>query len=109
LLNNRFAIWLCCIARSSLAILRQPIAKQAMPFGDQNLLNNCLAIWLCRIARSLLAILRQPIAKQVMPFGDRLSLKKLRRFGYVLSLNICWQLGDEQSLSVRKLFVITYR
>jgi hypothetical protein len=34
LLNNRFAIWLCLIARSLLAILRQTIAKQAMPFGN---------------------------------------------------------------------------
>jgi hypothetical protein len=40
LLNNRFAIWLCRIARSSLAILRQSIAKQAMPFGDQLSLKN---------------------------------------------------------------------
>jgi hypothetical protein len=64
-------------------------------------------IWLCRIARSLLAILQQPIAKQAMPFGDHLTQKKKkkrRRFGYILSLNICWRLGDEQSLSVRKLF-----
>jgi hypothetical protein len=27
-------IWLCRIAECSLAILRQPIAKQAMPFGN---------------------------------------------------------------------------
>jgi len=27
-------IWLCRIAKCSLAILRQPIAKQAMPFGN---------------------------------------------------------------------------
>jgi hypothetical protein len=33
-LNNRLAIWLCHIDRFLLAILRQPIAKQAMPFGD---------------------------------------------------------------------------
>jgi hypothetical protein len=65
-------------------------------------------IWLCRIARSLLAILRQPIAKQAMPFGNHLSLKKRKRFGNILSLNTCWQLGNEQLLSVRKLFVITY-
>jgi hypothetical protein len=58
-----------------LAILRQSIAKQVMPFGNKNLLNNRLAMWLCRIARSLLAILRQPIAKQAMPFGNLLSLK----------------------------------
>jgi hypothetical protein len=58
-----------------LAILRQPIAKQAMPFGDHNSVNNRLRFWLCRIGQSLLAILRQPIAKQAMPFGDHLSLK----------------------------------
>ena len=69
-------IWLCPIARSLLAILRQSIAKQAMPFGDQNSLNNRLVIWLCHIAKSSLAILRQPIAKQAMPFGDHLLLKK---------------------------------
>jgi hypothetical protein len=56
----------------------------------------------------LLATLRQPIAKQAMPFGDRLSLKKRKQFGYVLLLNICWRLGDEQSLSVHELFLITY-
>jgi hypothetical protein len=61
-------------------------------------------IWLCRIAKSLLAILRQPIAKQAMPFGDHLLLKKQMQFEYVLLLNICWRLGDEQSLSVRELF-----
>jgi hypothetical protein len=33
-LNIRFVIWLCRIAKSSLAILRLSIAKQAMPFGD---------------------------------------------------------------------------
>jgi hypothetical protein len=37
LLNNHL-IWLCGIAKSSLAILQQPIAKQAMPFGDHILL-----------------------------------------------------------------------
>jgi hypothetical protein len=61
-------------------------------------------IWLCLIAKSLLAILRQPIAKQAMPFGDHLLLKKQRQFEYVLSLYICWRLGDEQSLSVCELF-----
>jgi hypothetical protein len=61
-------------------------------------------IWLCHIAKHSLAILRQPIAKQAIPFGDPLPLKKRRQFEYVLSLNICWQLGDEQSLSVRELF-----
>jgi hypothetical protein len=58
-------------------------------------------IWLCCIAKSSLVILRQPIAKKAMPFGDYLSL---RRFGYVLLLNICWGLGDEQLLRVRELF-----
>jgi hypothetical protein len=38
LLNNRLVIWLCRIARSLLAILQQPIAKQAMHFGDHLLL-----------------------------------------------------------------------
>ncbi len=31
-------IWLCRIAKSLMAILQQPIAKQAMPFGDLLLL-----------------------------------------------------------------------
>jgi hypothetical protein len=38
LAKKLLVIWLCPIARSSLAILRQSIAKQAMPFGDQLLL-----------------------------------------------------------------------
>jgi hypothetical protein len=80
-----------------------------MAIRRSNSLNNRFAIWLCRIARSLLAMLRQPIAKQAMPFGDHLSLEKRKQFGYVLLLTICWQLGDEQSLSVRELFLITYR
>jgi hypothetical protein len=62
-------------------------------------------IWLCRIARSSLAILRQPIAKQAMPFGDRLSLKSESNLSNILLLNICWRLGDEQSLSVRELIL----
>ncbi len=64
-----------------LAILRQPIAKQAMPFGDQNSLNSCLRFWLCRIAQSSLAILQQPIiAKQAMPFGYQNLLNNRLRF-----------------------------
>jgi hypothetical protein len=39
-----------------------------------------------------------------MLFGDHLSLKKRRRFGYVLSLNTCRGLDDKQSLSDRRLF-----
>jgi hypothetical protein len=50
LLNNRFAIWLCHIARSLLAMLRQPIAKQVMPFGDCLLLKKAKAIWIYFIA-----------------------------------------------------------
>jgi hypothetical protein len=36
--------WLYRIAQSLLAILRQAIAKQAMPFGDHLLLNKAKAI-----------------------------------------------------------------
>jgi hypothetical protein len=50
LLNNRLVIWLCRIARSSLAILRQPIAKQAMPFWRPLIANKSKAIWICFIA-----------------------------------------------------------
>ncbi len=74
-------------------------------FGDSVSLKNRLVIWLCRIARSLLAILRQPIAKQAMPFGDHLSLKKAKRFGYILSLNTCWRLGDKQLLNDSRAFI----
>jgi hypothetical protein len=42
--------WLCRIAKSLLAILRQAIAKQAMPFGDHLLLKKAKAIWICFIA-----------------------------------------------------------
>jgi hypothetical protein len=50
LLNNRLAIWLCRIAGSSLAILQQPIAKQAMLFGDRLSLKKAKTIWICFIA-----------------------------------------------------------
>jgi hypothetical protein len=43
-------IWLCRIAKCLLAILQQPIAKQAMPFGDNLLLKKAKAIWTCFIA-----------------------------------------------------------
>jgi hypothetical protein len=44
-------IWLCRrTAKYLLAILRQLIAKQAMPFGDQLLLRKAKAIWMCFIA-----------------------------------------------------------
>jgi hypothetical protein len=43
-------IWLCCIAKSLLAILQQPIAKQAMPFGNHLSLKKAKAIWVCFIA-----------------------------------------------------------
>jgi hypothetical protein len=49
-LNNRLTILLCHIARSSLAILQQPIAKQAMPFGAPLSLKKAKAIWVCFIA-----------------------------------------------------------
>jgi hypothetical protein len=66
-LNNRFAIWLYRIARSSLAILQQPIAKQAMPFGNQNSLNICWQL------------------------GDEQSLSVRELFCDYLLLNIDWQ------------------
>ena len=61
------------------------------------------------IAKCLRAFIT--ITKQAMPFGDHLSLKKRSEsnFSNILSLNIDWQFGDEQSLSVCKLFLITYR
>ena len=62
-------------------------------------------IWLCHVARSSLAILRQSIAKQAMLFGNRLSLKNESHLGKILSLNLCWRLGKEQSLSVREHFL----
>jgi hypothetical protein len=43
-------IWLCCITKRSLAILRQPIAKQEIPFGDHLSLKRANAIWICFIA-----------------------------------------------------------
>jgi hypothetical protein len=51
-----------------------------------------------------MAIWQSRIANQAMPFGDHLSLKKRRRFGYVLLLKICRRLGDKQSLGVCGLF-----
>jgi hypothetical protein len=50
--------WLCRIAKSLLAILRQAIAKQAMPFGDHLSLKKAKAIWICFIAYYLLATWR---------------------------------------------------
>jgi hypothetical protein len=44
------AIWLCSFAKDSLAILRQPIAKQAMPFGDRLSLKKAKAIQVYFIA-----------------------------------------------------------
>jgi hypothetical protein len=43
-------IRLCRIAKCLLAILRQPIAKQAMPFGNHLSLKKAKAIWICFIA-----------------------------------------------------------
>jgi hypothetical protein len=80
-----------------------------MAIRRSNLLNNRFAIWLCHIVGFSLAMLQQPIAKQAMPFGNHQLLKKRKQFGYVLLLAICWRLGDEQLLSVRELFLITYR
>jgi hypothetical protein len=40
-------IWLCRIAKRLLAILQQPIAKQAMPFGDHLSQKKANAIWIC--------------------------------------------------------------
>jgi hypothetical protein len=39
-LNNCLRFLLCRIAQSLLAILRQPIAKQALPFGNHLLLKS---------------------------------------------------------------------
>jgi hypothetical protein len=58
-----------------------------------------LATWRRTIAKCLRAFIT--IAKQAMPFGDRLSLKSENDFSNILSLNLCWQLGEEQSLSIR--------
>ncbi len=79
-------IWLCRIARSLLAIFRQPIAKQAMPFGDLLLLKKAkrfgyvLSLNTCRRLgkEQLLSDSRAfiTIAKQAMPFGDYILLKK---------------------------------
>ncbi len=114
-LKNRLVIWLCRIARSSLAILQQPIAKQAMPFGDLLSLNKMkrfgyvLSLNICwqlgdkqSLSDSRAFI---TIAKQAMPFGDHLLLKSESDLSNLLSLNICWRLGDEQSPSVRELFI----
>jgi hypothetical protein len=45
LLNIRFAIWLCFIARSSLVILQQPIAKQAMAIWQTPIVKQAKVIW----------------------------------------------------------------
>jgi hypothetical protein len=42
----------------------------------------------------VIAIWRYFIAKKAMPFGDLISLNKQWQFGYVLLLNICWQVGE---------------
>jgi hypothetical protein len=77
-------------------------------FGDQNLLNIRFAIWLCFIARSSLAILRQPIAKQAMAIWQSPIAKKSESdLGKILLLNLCWQLGGEQSLSVPELLLLS--
>ncbi len=38
-----------------------------------------------------------------MPFGKYLLLKSKSDFSNILSLNLCWQLGEEQLLSIREL------
>jgi hypothetical protein len=41
-----------------------------------------------------------------MHFGDHLSLKKQKAIlSNILSLNICWRLGDEKLLSVSRAFI----
>jgi hypothetical protein len=69
-----------------LAILQQPIAKQAMPFGDLLslkkakqfgyvlLLNTCWRLGDKQSLSDSQAFIT--IAKQAMPFGNHLSLKK---------------------------------
>jgi hypothetical protein len=37
-----------------------------------------------------------------MPFGDHILLKGESNFGNILSLNLCWRLGEEPSLSIRE-------
>jgi hypothetical protein len=110
-------IWLCLIARSSLAILRQSIAKQAMLFGNHLSLKKAKVIWVkfyCLIYAgdfgeeqslsvrelSLLSL------KKAMPFGNHLSLKRESDFSNVLSLNLCWRFGKEQLLSICKLILL---
>jgi hypothetical protein len=77
-------------------------------FGDQESLNNRFAIWLYLIARSSLAILRQPIAKQAMAiWRSPIAKKSESDLGKILSLSLCWRLGEEQSLSVRELLLLS--
>jgi hypothetical protein len=79
LLNNCFAIWLWRIARSLLAILQQPIAKQAMPFGDHLLLKK---------RKQFGYILLLNICWRL---GDEQSLSVREQFGDYLLLNIDWR------------------
>jgi hypothetical protein len=60
-----------------------------------------LATWRRTIAKCSRAF--TTIAKQAMPFGDHLSLKSESNFSNILSLNLCWRLGEQQSLSIREL------
>jgi hypothetical protein len=64
-----------------------------------------LATWRRTIAKCSRAF--TTIAKQAMPFGDHLSLKSESDFSNILSLNLCWRLGEQQSLSVREHFIIS--
>jgi hypothetical protein len=58
-----------------------------------------LATWRRTMAKYSRAFIT--IAKKAMPFGDHLLLKCESDFSNILSLNLCWRLGEEQSLSIR--------
>jgi hypothetical protein len=76
-----------------------------MVIWQSKLAKYSLAIWLCHIARSSLAILRQPIAKQAMAiWRSPIPKKSESDLGNILSLNLCWRLGEEQSLSDSRAF-----
>ncbi len=52
-------------------------------------------------------MLRQPIAKQAMAiWRSPIAKQSESDLGKILSLNLCWRLGEEQSLSVRELLLL---
>ena len=80
-----------------MAILRQPIAKQAMAIWRSPIAKKVKVIWVIFIAQFMLATWRRTIAKysraytiakQAMPFGDHSSLKSESNFSTILVLNM---------------------